>query len=380
MGARGRAGAVALAAAIAVLAACTADRPARSSGDPTPPTSSGAPPSAESSPAPTSSAPSPSRPGPLTIALAGDVHFEGPLAARLDDPAGALAPATKALAEADLALVNLETAITTGGRPEPGKRYTFRAPPAALAALAAAGIDVATLANNHALDFGRPALDETFAAVRAAREADPPLQVIGVGRDARAAFRPARFSIGGADVRVIAATTAGADPTADPTGHWAAGADRPGTADALDPARLLGAVRRAAARADVVVAFLHWGVQGDSCPSGGQRGLAADLVAAGADLVVGSHAHRLQGDGRLGRGYVAYGLGNYAWYTPGANTGVLTLTVQPAATPSGRARVRKAAFEPARIGADGLPHRLTGAEATAARAERVALRGCAGLR
>ena len=50
-------------------------------------------------------------------------------------------------------------------------------------------------------------------------------------------------------------------------------------------------------------------------PQREQRSLAADLVKAGADIVFGSHAHRLQGDGRLGRGYVAYGLGNYAWYT-----------------------------------------------------------------
>ena len=40
----------------------------------------------------------------------------------------------------------------------------------------------------------------------------------------------------------------------------------------------------------------------------------------GADVVVGSHAHRLQGDGPLGGGYVAYGLGNYAWYTQSAET------------------------------------------------------------
>ena len=104
----------------------------------------------------------------MTIAVAGDVHFEGVLRDRLDDPATALAPATKTLAAADVAIVNLETSVGTGGRPEPGKRYTFQAPPTAFEALAAAGIDVATMANNHALDYGRDPLPGTFAAIDAA--------------------------------------------------------------------------------------------------------------------------------------------------------------------------------------------------------------------
>ena len=56
-------------------------------------------------------------------------------------------------------------------------------------------------------------------------------------------------------------------------------------------------------------------IQGERCPSADQRALARRLVGAGADVVVGSHAHELQGDGRLGPGYVAYGLGNFAWYS-----------------------------------------------------------------
>ena len=102
--------------------------------------------------------------------------------------------------------------------------------------------------------------------------------------------------------------------------------------------------------ADVVVVYLHWGIQGESCPSADQRSIAARLVAAGADVVVGTHAHQLQGDGRLGRGYVAYGLGNFAWYSPGtgatSRTGVLTLTVRPPVERRGRARVVRAAGSP----------------------------------
>lgn len=322
-------------------------------------------------------------PAPVTVALAGDVHFEGVLRSRLDDPGTALQPATSALAAADVAIVNLETSVGTGGRPEPGKRYTFQAPPTAFRALAAIGVDVASMANNHALDFGRDPLPGMFAAIDRARAADPSLAVVGIGRDADEAFRPAHTEIGGTVVVTIGATLATADPTADPTGHWAATEDSAGTADAMDPARLLRAVRQARRSADVVVVVLHWGIQGDRCPSDGQRTLASDLVDAGADIVAGSHTHRLQGDGRLGPGYVAYGLGNYVWFAQASEetsvTGVLTLTVRPAPTRDGRARVTDAVWAPARIGADGLPAPLRGAAADRFRTDRDALRACAGL-
>ena len=93
----------------------------------------------------------------MTIAVAGDIHFEGVLRDRLDDPATALAPATATLAAADIAIVNLETVGGERWPPRTGKRFTFQAPPSASTALAAAGIDVATMANNHALDYGQDA-------------------------------------------------------------------------------------------------------------------------------------------------------------------------------------------------------------------------------
>ena len=290
---------------------------------------------------------------------------------------------TASLAAADVAIVNLETSVGTGGIPEPGKRYTFQAPTSSFSALAAAGIDVATMANNHALDFGREPLPGTFKAIDAARESDSPLAVIGIGRNANDAFRPGRVDIKGTVVATIGATVADADPTADPTGQWAATSSVSGTADAINPGRLLRGVRTADRSADVVVVYMHWGVQGERCPSREQQSLAKDLVKAGADIVVGSHAHRLQADGRLGRGYVAYGLGNYAWYTQSSKaesvTGVLTLSVVPPLSRDERATVTHARWEPAQIGADGLPTPMTGSGVADFEDDRETLRACAGL-
>src|SRR4029453_1863343 len=89
---------------------------------------------------------------PVTLAFGGDVHFEGAIAARLAaNPATTFGPIAGVLPRADLAVVNLETAITQRGTPAP-KDFTFRAPPPALTALKEAGVDVATMANNHGLD------------------------------------------------------------------------------------------------------------------------------------------------------------------------------------------------------------------------------------
>lgn len=366
-----------LAAGLVAALAVSACTPQGAPGDPAP----------TSTPSATATAPlPPPAPAPETvrrpvrIAVAGDIHFEGVLADRLRDPATALAPAAAALRAADVAVVNLETSVGTGGQPEAGKRFTFSAGPGAFDALAAAGVDVASMANNHALDFGPTRLPSTL---RAARDAAPALTVVGIGRTARQAYRPALVDVRGTVVATVAASVADQDPTADPTGLWAATDDRAGVATALDPTQLLATIRRTDQRADVVVAYLHWGVQGQRCPSADQRGLATRLVRAGADVVVGSHAHVVQGDGRLGKGYVAYGLGNFAWYSPGtavtARTGVLTLAVRPPRERAGRARVVRSSWWPARIGVDGLPSRVQGADLAAFAAERRSLRSCAGL-
>jgi poly-gamma-glutamate capsule biosynthesis protein CapA/YwtB (metallophosphatase superfamily) len=311
---------------------------------------------------------------PLTIAFAGDIHFEGELRPLLDDPAGALSSIAPELSAADLTIVNLESSIGPGGQPEP-KRFTFQAPPDALTALAAAGVDVVSLANNHAADFGLGGLESSLAAAQDARNADPPLEVVGIGRNADQALTPAKFDVDSTTVAVFAASAADDDPTADPTGQWSATPERAGTADALDPSALGDAV--AADTSDVVVVYLHWGVQGESCPSLEQEELASTLADAGADIIVGSHAHRLQGSGVVDGAYVAYGLGNFVWYTQASDatttTGVLTLTVDP------DAGVTDEQWTPARIGGDGIPAFVSGETADEMRASFAELRDCTNL-
>jgi poly-gamma-glutamate capsule biosynthesis protein CapA/YwtB (metallophosphatase superfamily) len=303
---------------------------------------------------------------PVSIAFGGDVHFEGAVAARLAaDPATTVGPIAEVLRRADLAVVNLETAITERGTPAP-KEFTFRAPPSAFAALDAAGVDVATMANNHGADFGVVGIRDSLAAARRAG-----FPVIGIGADATEAFRPHRVTVNGQRIAVIGATQV---LDASLAAAWSAGDGKPGLASAYDEKRLLAAVRAARAQADTVVVDLHWGRELERCPIDRQRALAPKLVAAGADVVVGSHAHVLLGGGYLRGAYVHYGLGNFVFYSSGGVTsqsGVLLLTAR------GRA-VTRVEWVPAVI-SGGIPLPLRGAAAERAVAAWQSLRGCTGL-
>ena len=104
----------------------------------------------------------------VTLAFAGDVHFEGGLAALLDRRGATLGPMSTALRSADVAVVNLESALTSGGSrvskelEDPTRRYWFRSPPSALALLERSGVDAVSLANNHGADYGAAGLRDTL--------------------------------------------------------------------------------------------------------------------------------------------------------------------------------------------------------------------------
>jgi hypothetical protein len=303
---------------------------------------------------------------PVTIAFGGDVHFEGAIGSRLAaNPATTFGPIAGVLRWADLAVVNLETAITERGTPA-GKDFTFRAPPSALTALKGAGVDVATMANNHGLDFGQVGLRDSLAAAKTAR-----FPVVGIGRDAGEAYRAYVTTVKGQRIAVIGATQVLDSSLA---AAWTAGDGKPGMASAYQEARLLAAVRAARATADTVVVDLHWGRELVNCPIDRQRALAPKLVAAGADVVVGSHAHILLGGGYLRGAYVDYGLGNFVFYArggPTAQSGVLLLTL--------RGRAVTASRWVAAVISGGIPIPLQGAAAGQAVAAWQSLRRCTGL-
>jgi hypothetical protein len=310
--------------------------------------------------------------GSVTLAFAGDVHFEGEVAALLDRRDATLGPMSSALRSADVAVINLESALTSGGSPaskeleDPSRRFWFRSPPSALALLDRSGLDVVSLANNHGADYGAAGLRDTLRVAR-----NSPVAVIGVGRDPEQAFRPYETSIDGIEVAVLAAD---ASPLESNASIWDVGPGDPGLAAARDDTRLLAAVRAANAYSDVVAVYLHWGAENQRCPTARQRKLAQKLADAGADVVVGTHAHVLLGAGMLDDTYVSYGLGNFLWYHGGQpDTGVLRLQIVDG-------EVVRDDWVPGEIRPSGGPPRpLTGSARRDAIREWRSLRACTEL-
>jgi hypothetical protein len=304
---------------------------------------------------------------PVTFAFAGDTQFDGQLGAQLQaDPNGVLAPVTPVLAGADLAMVNFESAITERGEPVPGKNFHFRSPALSFTALRAAGIDVVNMANNHALDYGPVGMQDTFDAIQASG-----FPVTGIGHNAAEAFRPYRTVIKGQRIAILSAVDWLEPGLVD---AWSATDTQPGLAFSIDRRPLAAAVAAVRPEVDTLVVFLHWGDENTQCASAGQKELAQTMIDAGADMVVGSHAHRVFGAGRVGTQLVAYGLGNFVYGREDGESGRSgVLTVQA----TGR-EVDAYSWTPARI-TSGIPLPETGPAAAASVTEWEHRRACSGL-
>jgi len=263
-------------------------------------------------------------------------------------------------------MVNLETAVTTRGTPEP-KTYHFRAPATAFDAVKAAGLDLVSLANNHTLDYGQVGLADTLAAASAAG-----FPVVGAGANATAAYAPWVTTVKGVRIAILAFSQIGELSTT-----WVATDTRPGIALAYSQPQLdraVASIRAATSIADVVIVFMHWGQERNPCPIALQRTAAQAFANAGAKIVVGTHAHVMQGDGWLGQTYVAYGMSNFVWYINSQNdTGVIRVTLSGA-------QVSRTEFLPAYIDrTTGQPIPSSGAESARMASAHAALRPCTGL-
>lgn len=301
--------------------------------------------------------------GDITLAFAGDVNFAGRVGRLLRDPATTLGPISSVLKSADFTALNLETPVTGRGQPQP-KTYHFATTPAAFTALRDGGVNLVNVANNHILDYGRTGLADTLAAAKAAR-----FPYVGAGVNAAAAWAPYVTTINGTKVAIV-----GVSQVAELASSWVATTNRAGEANAINLGQTLAAVRTAKLLAPIVIVFMHWGTEGMACPDQNQLSLAPKLAAAGASIIIGSHAHILQGSGWLGHTFIAYGMGNFLWWENSFSTatGVLKLTLHPHAPLTAR-------FIPAVVSGTGQPIVDQGAAARSALEHYDSLRTCAGL-
>lgn len=222
----------------------------------------------------------------------------------------------KELQKADILMVNQEFPFSERGTAMNDKQYTFRCNPNYVTALKEMGVDIVSLANNHVLDYGKDALRDTFAALD-----ETGILYGGAGESKERAKEVQIIEVNGKKYGFIAVSRV------VPTGDWKVENSAPGVFSCYDDADLIKLVEQASDECDFLAVYPHWGVEYQAYPEDYQRTIAERVLAAGADVVVGSHTHCLQGVEYMGDKPVFYSMGNFVFGQKIDSSAILKVTI-----------------------------------------------------
>lgn len=262
----------------------------------------------------------------VTLAFVGDVGFaEGYATINRYRSMGSdihnniQGPVLDIMQSADIMMANNEFPYSYRGSPTPNKAYTFRADPKDVSIMKDMGVDIVSLANNHAYDYGPDALIDTVDTLN-----DAMLPFVGAGKNIDEAMRPAYFRANKKTIAFVSATQI--ERLGNPDTREAT-ADSPGVLRTLDPAKAVEVIKEAEANSDFVVMYVHWGSESTDLVEQSQRDLAKAYVDAGCDLVIGDHSHCLQGIDYVDSVPVFYSLGNYWFNSKTLDTCIVRVTL-----------------------------------------------------
>ncbi|MEE0686004.1 MAG: CapA family protein [Lachnospiraceae bacterium] len=204
---------------------------------------------------------------------------------------------------ADYTCVNNEFTYSTRGSALDGKAWTFRAHPDRVKYLKEMGVDLALLANNHVYDYGKDAMLDTLDTLT---NAD--IKYFGAGANLEEAMKPVYVELGGKKVAFVAASRAEKNKMTPQATE-----EEPGILRCYDPTLFIEVIKEARANADFVVACVHWGTERSTVLEDAQLETARQYIDAGADMIIGSHSHCLQGMEYYNGKPIVYSLGNY-WF------------------------------------------------------------------
>ena len=238
----------------------------------------------------------------------------------------------------DIFMLNNEFTYSTRGT-KSDKTYHFRADPSRVDNLKELGVDIVLLANNHVFDYGEDALLDTLDTLKAAG-----IPYVGAGRDLAEASRPYYFTVNGRKIAYVAASSAEEYTASIATRE--ATADECGIMACYNQDPFIREIQTAASEADYVIANVHWGMEYEKEYYDEQREFAEDMIKAGADAIIGTHTHCLQGVNFISGKPVFYNLGNYWFNELDLYTGVAELTLQVPADTSKPVSLESTRFYP----------------------------------
>ena len=207
----------------------------------------------------------------------------------------------KIMTSSDVMIANSEFTVSSRGAKIPNKMYTFRAKKERLSIYDEMGVDMVTLANNHVYDYGADAFLDMLDAFNEYK-----IPHIGAGHNIEEAKKPFYFIINGYKFAFVSATRAEKfilTPGATDT--------EPGVFRCYDPTDMINLIKELRPNNDYVIPIIHFGRENSHSLEDEQVSSAKAYIDAGADMVVGHHAHTLQGIEIYNDKPIIYNLGNF---------------------------------------------------------------------
>ena len=208
----------------------------------------------------------------------------------------------KRMNKVDYMMLNNEFPYSDRGEPAPEKDYTFRSNPKNVELLKQMGVDIVSLANNHALDYGRDALSDTFVVLDEAG-----IDYVGAGENSERAAEVIVYEKQGKKIGYFASSRVIYQS------DWVATSSRNGMQSAYDIEYMVEAVKAAKEKCDYLIVYMHWGVEYNNYPEDYQREWARLYIDAGANAIIGCHPHVVQGFEIYNGCPIVYSLGNF-WF------------------------------------------------------------------
>ena len=219
--------------------------------------------------------------------------------------------------EADVFLLNHEYCISDRGEPLEGKYYTFRADPKRMKLIEELGTDMVSLANNHVYDFGADAFSDTMELLLQSG-----IPYVGGGHDIEEAKQPVYFVANGVKIGFVAASRA------EKTRYTPqAEEDAPGGLLMYESEEFAEVIEKASLACDYLIAYVHWGTEDSNQFEDYQHDQAEVLLDSGADMIIGSHPHVLQGIEFIKGKPVIYSMGDFWFNGETKYTGLLDIKV-----------------------------------------------------
>ena len=221
------------------------------------------------------------------------------------------------MTKSDIMIANSEFTISDRGEKMKGKYYTFRGSPKRIPIYNEMGVDLVTLANNHVYDFGSVAFNDMLDALDKYK-----MPYIGAGHNINEASKPYYYVANGYKIGLVNASraeklllTPGATDTSE------------GVFRCYDPEKLISVIKDVKSKSDYVILLLHWGREDSHDLENVQIETSKQYIDAGADIIVGSHAHVLQGFEFYNSKFISYNLGDFIFNHETKDTGILEVSL-----------------------------------------------------